>query len=104
MLSDLTKVTRMVQRSGDDELERAFTNIFLHLQKLDKDFIEFRVNSGKRDPETIIKKLKRDQKILRTAWQLLDEDVAPRDLTNKIKRRLRLSIGMTQIRRIYRGK
>ncbi len=74
------------------------------LQEYLDDLVKFRINSGRRKPETIHKKLKRDQKILREAIQLLDECVKPHELANKIKRRLRLSLSMRQIRRVYRRK
>ena len=66
--------------------------------------IRFRTKSGRRHPETIIKRLNRDIKIIREANQLLDEDVNTRELANKIKKRLKLSLSLRQIRRIYRGK
>lgn len=68
------------------------------------DQVLFRLNSGRRYPETIIKRLKRDQIILLEANRLLDEGVKTRELANRIKRRLKLSLSTRQIRRIYRGK
>ena len=65
---------------------------------------KFRINSGRRKPETTYKRLKRDQKIILEAIQLLDDDVKPHAIANKIKKRLKLPLLVRHIRRIYSGK